>query len=99
MPQAREWANTFEEGIKAFGFSAEQIHLYKDADDNTMRLAFIAGNNSAKAKIKQNARKGRRTLLICFYAGHGATVNSTTRALLNSNDRYRNQFFLEGSLF
>ena len=23
MPQAREWANTFEEGIKAYGFSAE----------------------------------------------------------------------------
>ena len=25
MPKAREWADEFEEGIKAYGFSAEQI--------------------------------------------------------------------------
>ena len=25
MPQVREWADTFEEGIKAYGFSADQI--------------------------------------------------------------------------
>ena len=33
MPRAREWADTFEEGIKAFGFSAEQIKRYKDSDN------------------------------------------------------------------
>ena len=33
MPRAREWADTFEEGIKAYGFSADQIRRYKDAAD------------------------------------------------------------------
>ena len=32
MPRAREWANEFEEGIKAFGFSSEQIQRYSDQD-------------------------------------------------------------------
>ena len=98
MPQAREWADTFEEGIKAFGFSEEQIRRYKDVDRNTMLSAiWNGGANSAYVKIQQNARQGRRTLLLCFYAGHGATKNSKTYALLNSNERVNgeNQYSLE----
>ena len=53
-------------------------------------------------KIAQNAEQGRRTLLICFYAGHGATKDNTTYALLNSNRRGRlagcNQYNLEEML-
>ena len=49
--------------------------------------AIYIGDNSAKAKIEQNAEQGRRTLVLCFYAGHAATVDSKTSALLNSNQR------------
>ena len=42
--------------------------------------------HGGKKKIKQNAKQGRRTLLLFLYAGHGATKNSQTSALLNSND-------------
>ena len=41
----------------------------------------------AKRKIRQNASQGRRTLLLSFYAGHGATKNNETYALFNSNER------------
>ena len=37
LPCAREWADEFEEGIKAYGISADQIQRYKDTDFNTMR--------------------------------------------------------------
>ena len=67
MPEAREWADEFEEGIKAYGISAEQIERYQDADWDTMDRAITKG---AQKKINQNARLGRRTLLLCFYAGH-----------------------------
>ena len=30
LPQARVWADTFEEGIKAFDFRDDQVHRYKD---------------------------------------------------------------------
>ena len=53
----------------------------------------------AEDKIRENARQGRRTLLLCFYAGHGGTDGGTTEALLNSNQRGYwpggNQFDLE----
>ena len=29
IPLAREWADTFEEGIKAYGFSEEKTHRHK----------------------------------------------------------------------
>ena len=74
MPKAREWADTFEEGIKAYGFSDDQIHRYNDADYDTMWNAFYIGDNCPSSKIIENARQGRRTLLLCFYAGHAATV-------------------------
>ena len=48
--------------------------------------------------IPQNAREGRRTLMLCFYAGRGATKNSQTCALFNSNDRDDNEFGLEFGL-
>ena len=32
MPRAREWADEFEEGIKAYGFREDQIRRYKDVD-------------------------------------------------------------------
>ena len=38
-------------------------------------------------KMDDNARLGRRTLLLCFYAGHGATKGNSTWALFNSNQR------------
>ena len=58
-----------------------------------MNKAICGRNNSARAKIRQNAREGRRTLLICFYAGHGATTGIMTSALFNSNSRNRgNQY-------
>ena len=78
MPQARKWADDFEQGIKAYGFNEEQIHRHKDSDDNTINKVIYEGPNSARTKIEQNASQGRRTLLLCFYAGHGATVNNTT---------------------
>ena len=55
MPIAREWADTFEEGIKAYGFSEDQIHRHTDADFDTMHGAISEGPNSAIFKIKQNA--------------------------------------------
>ena len=87
MPIAREWADTFEEGIKAYGFSEDQIHRHTDADHDTMHDAISEGPNSARIKIKQNASQGRRTLLLCFYVGHGATQNYSTYVLLNCNQR------------
>ena len=69
FPLAREWADTFEEGIKAYGFSEETTHRHKDVDLDTMHNAIM----DAKDKIRMNAEHGRRTLLLCFYAGHGAT--------------------------
>ena len=83
MPRAREWADEFHEGIKAYGFSEEQIHRYKDADWDTMEEPV----QGARDKIIQNAEQGRRTLLLCFYAGHGCTFKGETRVLLNSNQR------------
>ena len=38
-------------------------------------------------KIRENTREGRRTLLLCFYSGHGYTDDHSTFTLLNSNDR------------
>ena len=38
-------------------------------------------------KIGENARQGRRTLLLCFYAGHAVTDQGYTNALFNSNQR------------
>ena len=87
MPRAREWANELEEGIKKYGISADQIQRYSDADYDTMDKAIYEGPNSALHKIAQNAKHGERTLLLCFYAGHGATVDSKTSVLLNTNDR------------
>ena len=69
MPRAREWADEFEEGIKKYGISADQIQRYNDADYDTMRNLF---NFDVSDKIFENAEQGRRTLLLCFYAGHGA---------------------------
>ena len=43
MPRAREWADEFEVGIKASGFSEEQIHRYKDADYKTMTDSICNG--------------------------------------------------------
>ena len=68
MPEARVQANQFYEGIKAFGFSPEQIQRYSDSDKDTVKEAIDA----ARRKIKTNASQGRRTLLLCFYVGHGA---------------------------
>ena len=47
MPQAREWADDFEQRIKAFGFTDEQIRRHNDADYNTMGDAILYGDNSA----------------------------------------------------
>ena len=92
MPHAREWANQFEKGIKKYGISVDKIYRYSDVDYYTMYDAII----DARKKTERNAEDGRRTLLLCFYAGHGATVNSETYALFNSNDRVLdNQFSLE----
>ena len=83
MPRAREWADTFEEGIKAYGFGEDQIYRHKDTDNKTMASAIC----EIWDKIEQNAIQGRRTLLLCFYAGHAATRDSYTWALFNSNKR------------
>ena len=59
----------------------------------------VGAIRGAKDKIENNALQGRRTLLLCFYAGHGATDLGTTNALVNSNQRGDkeggNQFDLE----
>ena len=41
----------------------------------------------AIAKMGQNAQQGRRTILLYFYAGHGALLKGDVRALTNSNRR------------
>ena len=69
MLKAREWADEFEEGIKKYEFSDNQIQRYTDVDYSTMQRAIWG----AEDKIKENAEQGRRTLLLCFYAGHGGT--------------------------
>ena len=63
-----------------------------------MNNAIYEGDNSAFDKIEQNAEQGRRTLLLCFYAGHGASENNRTKALFNSNDRDINRYDLEDAL-
>ena len=63
-----------------------------------MYRAIYEGPNSTRDKIRQNAEQGRRTLLLCFYAGHGATKYTKTWALFNSNNRNNNQNELEGYL-
>ena len=83
MPCARKWANEFREGIKDYGFRDNQILRYKDFDFETMDTAM----SLADKKIKQNSRDGRRTLFVCFYAGHGAYDGINTIALLNSKER------------
>ena len=83
MPHARQWADDFEQRIKAYEISADQIQRYNDSDYDTMADAIIR----AISKIQENAMQGRKTLLLCFYAGNGATEKSTTIALLNSNKR------------
>ena len=40
MPQATKWADEFEEGIKKYGFSAEQIQRYKNFDWRTINYLF-----------------------------------------------------------
>ena len=87
MPRAREWADEFEQGIKAYGINEDQIQRYSDSDIHTMIRAVFNGDNSARAKIEQNSRQGRKTLLLCFYAGRGVTFEYSTRALLNTNQR------------
>ena len=84
IPYAREWADDFEEGIKAYGFSDDQIKRYSDVDYDTMDSAI----EGVIEKIKQNASLGRRTLVLCFYAGHGFTEEGMTRALFNSNEQF-----------
>ena len=39
MSHAREWADEFEEGIKAYGFSADQTQRYNDLDYGFMDRA------------------------------------------------------------
>ena len=55
-----------------------------------------------KVRIRQNAQQGQRTLLLCFYAGHGVQYNNKTRVLFNSNQRGLehggNQYWLESEL-
>ena len=50
MPHARQWADEFEEGIKAYGISEEQIQRYKDVDWDTMERAI----NQAREQIVHN---------------------------------------------
>ena len=44
-------------------------------------------SDSIREKILANTERGRRTLLLFFYAGHGITERGKTAALLNSNQR------------
>ena len=102
MPNARVWANEFEEGIKAYGFSEDQIHRYTDVDADTMRDTIFRNPNVGMIlkKIQQNASQGRRTLLLFFYAGHGATKGGgRTFALLNFKDKNLREYWLEYRLF
>ena len=39
MPRARKWADEFEQGIKAYGISEDQIIRYNDVDWITMNKA------------------------------------------------------------
>ena len=39
MPLARQWADEFEEGIKAYGIDGKQIQRYNDSDWDTMNSA------------------------------------------------------------
>ena len=52
MPYATELADQFEEGIKAYGFSAEQILRYQDSDFTTMYLRV----DEQYDKIKESAQ-------------------------------------------
>ena len=58
----------------------------------------IGYDGTVKAKIAQNAEQGRRTLLLCFYAGHGVTFNTMTSALTNSSE-LPDEFGMGGNQF
>ena len=97
MPSAKMWADEFERKIKEYGFSDDEIERYTNADRDTMHTAI----ERAGRKIIRNTKISRRTLLVCFYAGHGMTVKNSTSALLNSSQREgrgSNQYELEAWL-
>ena len=91
MPKAREYANEFEEGIKGYNISPEQIIRHSNFDSFTMRSALM----EARDKMMKSKAEGRRTLLICFYAGRGGKNERGEKCvLLNSNVRGENEFEL-----
>ena len=52
MPRAKEWTDTFEEGIKAYGFSEDQIRRYTDSNHDTMFNTIWGTDNAAGYKIE-----------------------------------------------
>ena len=80
LPQCREQAQQFEERIAHFSFRPDQIHRYSDIHHNDFKTAF----QETKDKITNNTQQGRRTLLVCFYAGQGI-IKITTSALCNTS--------------
>ena len=67
MPKAREYANEFEEGIKGYNISPEQIIRHSNVNYFTMASTLL----ETQDKMERSKGEGRRTLLICFYAGRG----------------------------
>ena len=96
MPQAKEWADEFELGIKDFGFGPDDIIRHTDIDTPTIRPFF---SELFRKRIRKNLKAGRKTLLVCFYAGHGSHHPVTgMNVLMNSNHRGLAWFELEKTL-
>ena len=69
LPEASEWAQEFQTGIADYGFAPEQIHRYTNPNARTFYRVI---QRELVNKIKANVKEGKRTLVVSFYAGHGA---------------------------
>ena len=69
LPEASEWASEFESGIASYGFTPEQIQRYTNPNARTFYRVI---QREVLAKVRANSSEGRKTLVVCFFAGHGA---------------------------
>ena len=102
LPEASEWASEFESNIASYGFTPEQIFRYTNPNARTFYRVI---QREVLAKVRANSAEGRKTLVVCFFAGHGAQniTYSATSALCNtagkSNlDHYELENFLRSNL-
>ena len=61
------------------GFVDEEISVFEDRELIDLKMAF----NNAQNMMFMNMKKGLKTLMFCYYAGHGACVGGNTAFILD----------------